>query len=174
MVPVFECFKKKFPAPEVLANASSGEILKCIKSLGLGKRALGMKQLAFQLVSNYEGKVPKTQKELLRLCGVGNYVSKAVLSCAFGESVPAVDVNFARVVKRVFSLKTGAEPQKDKMLLRFADMLFKYVEREFKIFNWGIIDFSNLLCTPKNPKCSICPLNSFCNHGLMILKSAHL
>ena len=100
---------------------------------------------------------------MLELYGVGQYISNAVLSVAFEKNVPAIDSNFARVLKRVFSLKTSTIPQKDKNLILFADNLVPNANGNFKIFNWTIIDFSNMICLPRKPKCSKCPLNSICD-----------
>jgi A/G-specific adenine glycosylase len=166
VVPVFDCFRRSFPTPKDLVEASPNKILKCIASLGLRKRAVGLKRLALKLVSDYEGKVPRTQKELLELFGVGHYVANAVLSVAFEKNVPAIDSNFARVLKRVFSLKTSTIPQKDKNIILFANNLVSHVDGNFKIFNWAIIDFSNMMCLPRKPKCPICPLNSICDNGI--------
>ena len=170
VVPVYVCFRRSFPKPQDLAEASENAILNCIQSLGLRKRASGLKRLAIQLVSDFEGRVPKTRKELIQLYGVGNYAANAVLSVAYEKNVPAIDANFARILKRVFSVETSAIPQKDENLALFANNLVPYVDGKFKIFNWTLIDFSNMICLPRTPKCPACPLKSICHYSAVILR----
>lgn len=172
VVPVYVCFRRRFPKPQDLADASENAILNCIKSLGLRKRAAGLKRLAIQLVSDFEGRVPKTQKELIQLYGVGEYAANAVLSVAYEKNVPAIDANFARVLKRVFFIETSTVPQKDASIVLFANNLLPYVNGNFKTFNWAIIDFSNMICLPRNPKCPVCPLKSICHYGTAVLERA--
>jgi len=31
-------------------------------------------------------------------------------------------------------------------------------------FNWAMIDFAALVCTPRNPRHNICPMNDFCSY----------
>ena len=165
VVPIFNSFIKKFPTPNVLAFTKEATIFEYIKPLGLKKRAAGLKQLGEQLLSKYDGKVPATEKELLDIFGVGQYAANAVLCYAFKKDTVTVDANVARVLDRVFTLTHKAIAQKDKNIHLFAKELIPNLHGKCREFNLGIIDLASLICTPKKPKCSICPVTSICDYS---------
>jgi len=174
VVPSFENFVLNYPNPQVLDKTSLEDVRKSIRSLGLEKRAQGLKRLAKQLVTHHGGKIPNNKKELLGLYGIGNYIANAVLCLAYGEDVPLVDANFARVLKRVFSLQTKEPAQKDKRVWLFATRIMPYARSHSRELNLAIIDLASLICTPKNPKCAECPLNKNCDYALRTGKSSGL
>lgn len=165
VVAIYRDFIKQYPSPHALANASLEEVAASIKSLGLRKRAHGLKMVAQQLVNKHAGKIPKDRKELLALYGVGNYIADAVLCHAYSVDVLTVDANLARVFKRAFSLQTRTIPQKDKSVRLFASEILSYAENHCRELNLAIIDLANLVCTPKKPRCPECPLNLICDYA---------
>jgi A/G-specific adenine glycosylase len=66
------------------------------------------------LVEKYDGKLPKTAKELQDIPGIGKYTAGAIASIAFGEVSPLVDGNVIRVLSRVRSI--GADPKKPEII----------------------------------------------------------
>lgn len=169
VVPVYERFVKKYSDPHSLSKASVSELKAEILSLGLEKRAQGLKKLAEQLVEEDMGEIPGSRNDLLKLHWVGNYIANAILCHAFGKDVPTVDANFARVLVRVFSLKTKHPAQKDKRIWDFARGLMPLVKNSARTLNLGILDFASKICTPQKPSCEKCPLNSICDYGIMVL-----
>jgi A/G-specific adenine glycosylase len=174
VLPVYEPFLRQFPDFDSLCKASVTEIRESIISLGLEKRALGLKKLAEQLTNEYGGNVPCTRKELLELYGVGNYVANAVICHAFGIDALTVDANFARVLDRVFSLKPNHPAQKDKRVWAFAESLMPYARGKCRTLNLGILDLASAICTPRKPSCTECPLNTICDYGTLVLAEAGL
>jgi A/G-specific adenine glycosylase len=173
VLPVFNSFIKKYPDPRALSASSIENIKSSIISLGLEKRAKGLKIMAGQIVSRYSGKVPENEKDLLSLYGVGNYIANAVLCHAYGHRVPTVDANFARVVKRVFSLKAKDPLQKDRNIWSFARRVLSHAGSNFRLVNLAIIDLASLICTPRDPKCPECPLNMICDYNQKEEKRMH-
>lgn len=169
VVPVYERFVKKYPNPHSLSKASVSEIRAEILSLGLEKRAQGLKKLAEQLVEEHRGKIPNSRNELVKLHWVGNYSANALLCHAFGEDVPTVDANFARLLIRVFSLKPKHPAQKDKRIWAFAQSLMPLVKGRARALNLAILDLASKICTPQKPSCETCPLNSICDYGIKAL-----
>jgi len=165
VISTFENFILRYPNPHVLAEASLEDIKKSIQSLGLAKRAQGLKRLAVQLVTNYGGEIPGNEKDLLRLHWIGNYIANAILCHAYGVDVPTVDANFARVLKRVFSLQIKEPAQKDKSVWLLARSIMPYARGHSRELNLAIIDLASLICIPRNPKCSMCPLNTICDNA---------
>ena len=63
---------RRYPDPETLAAASTADIERIIRTLGLFRaKAKSLKQCARQLVEEFGGAVPATMEELTRLAGVG-------------------------------------------------------------------------------------------------------
>ena len=166
VVPVYERFVKKYPDLRSLSKASVSEIKAEILSLGLEKRAQGLKKLAEQLVKEHMGEIPKSREDLVKLHWVGNYIANALLCHAFGVDIPTVDVNFARLLVRVFSLKSKHPAQKDKRIWAFAQSLIPLVKGRARALNLAILDLASKICTPHKPACAVCPLNPICDYGI--------
>ena len=72
---------KKANTPEDFAKMDLSEIENWIKSIGIYKnKAKNIKATSKILLDDYEGKVPKDKKELVKLPGVGNKTANVVLS----------------------------------------------------------------------------------------------
>lgn len=170
VVPVYKQFLQTYPDIDSLSKASVSEVRSAILSLGLEKRAEGIKQLADQIMEECHGRIPRTREELMQLHWVGNYIANAILCYAFQQDVPTVDVNFARVLERVFSLKLKHPAQKDKRVHELALHLVPHAKSSCRVLNLGILDLANRICTAKNPSCQICPVNSVCDYGTAVLK----
>jgi len=170
VVPVYKRFLQKYPDLASLSTASVSDVRLAILSLGLEKRAKGIKQLANQIMEQYHGRIPRTREELMQLHWVGTYIANAILCHAFQTDVPTVDVNFARVLDRVFSLKPKQPAQKDKRVHEFARQLIPPAKGNCRVLNLGILDLASNICTSKKPSCQICPVNSVCDYGAVVLK----
>ncbi len=155
-------FIKKYPDPKVLSNADENELSKCLKPLGIEyKRAELFLKFGKVITKDFREKVPDTEKELLKLPGVGQYATNAVLSFSHNENVPMVDTNFIRFIERVFGLKSRkSRARNDKEIWEFASTLIP--EGRSRDFNLAVIDFGAILCKAKNPDCDICPLIKYC------------
>jgi len=174
VVPVYERFMMKYPDPTSLSAASVSGLRASIRSLGLEKRAPALKKLAKQIMKQHDGRIPCTKDGLLELHFVGNYTANALLCNAFGECVPTIDSNFARVLERVFSLRLGRPAQKDKRLWKFAESLMPDAKGSCRTFNLGIMDLASAICTPRKPSCKKCPLNTICDYGASVLNVVSL
>lgn len=111
----------------------------------------------------FEGKVPLQRSDLLKLPGVGLYISNAVRSFAFNAPVPILDTNTIRIFDRLFGLRSKlARARTDKTLeTEIGNYLPKHNSREF---NYALLDFGALVCTAQRPKCEACPLRSICQY----------
>jgi len=157
---------KNFPDFKDIINADLRKLKKILKPLGLeNTRAKNLKLLSSEIVHNYNGKVPKTKEELLKLPGVGPYTANAVMCFAFKKDVSMVDTNILRVLQRVFSLKAdGARPRTDKKIWEFAESLpLKGTGRDF---NYAVLDFAATVCKATKPECSSCVMNKICDYYL--------
>jgi A/G-specific adenine glycosylase len=160
---VWHEFFRKFPAVSDLASASEEEVASVLKPLGLWRqRAKQLKALANELIAKYGGEVPRRYEDLRALPGVGDYVARATLVFAFGIPTYLLDVNTRKVVQRFFFHPWEAS---DREVIEVLELALPADPEECKIFNWGLIDFSALVCSRK-PKCAKCPLGGSCSYRL--------
>ena len=127
-----------------------------------------MKKIAQQILSEYGGKIPDTERDLLKLKGVGHYTANAVLAFAYGKCVPVVDSNIARVLRRYFNLENKKPAYADRDLWALAKKVLPLTNcREY---NYGLLDLAALICHPKNPECEKCPLREYCSYEKSLKK----
>ena len=154
---VYDVFFKKFPDIQSLAQAEVSDIEDTIRRLGFQRqRAKQFKGIGSAILREHGGKIPSNKEDLLNLSGIGNYVANAVLCFAFDRDEPIVDMNVRRVVGRYFGWKEINDKEVEERLRRVIP------EGMAKQFNWGIIDFSALICSRK-PKCKKCFLSDLCS-----------
>lgn len=147
-------FLAKFPSFESLANASEEEVLAAWSGLGYYSRARNLHETA--KFTWKRGGFATTQKELLKLAGIGRYTASAICSFAYHQNVAVVDTNIERVIKRYFGL-----------LGQSAEMTWKNAQNFLNPksptqHNQALMDLGALTCTPQNPSCHACPLRPTC------------
>jgi DNA (cytosine-5)-methyltransferase 1 len=163
VLPVFNHFIQKYPTINELSVAKQAEVEKIIKDLGLIYRAERLISIAKQFAVDYQSKVPSQKDHLLKLRGLGNYVSSAVTCFAFNKRVAIVDTNIVRLIERVFDFKSSKNrPRDDNAVWKFAEALLPI--QKVKDYNYALLDFSALICTAGNPRHEICPLKKICKY----------
>lgn len=150
-----------YPTPEALAAAPIEDIISKIKTIGLYRnKAKNIKTCAYQLITEFNGKVPQTREELMSLAGVGRKTANVVLGDAFGIPAIAVDTHVERVSKRLRICKLSANVlEVEETLMR------KMPKNEWVDTHHTLIFFGRYHCTARNPKCEICPLLEICQEG---------
>ncbi len=160
VIPYFESFLRRFPDFQSLANAEESEVLNAWQGLGYYSRARNLLASAHRVCDVYGGELPHEEQELLTLPGVGEYMSRAILSIAYDEPFAAVDGNLLRVYARLQGLKTiPSSPNEKKVCGDF----FVSVMDHPSSFNQALMDLGELVCPPHGaPLCSSCPLAAYC------------
>lgn len=157
---VFNLFIEKFPTIHQAATANPDELTAVLHSLGLHHRIPRFIALFKELMINYGGNIPSDPKELMKLPGVGRYIAHAVLCFGFGQQVPVVDVNIARVLSRFFGIRSiKKRPHTDPVFWEYANRLIKLGNA--MDINEAMLDFASLICL-KKPRCGDCPVKSMC------------
>ena len=168
-LPYYYTYINTYPTVQDLAAAPEDEVLRHWQGLGYYSRARNMHHTAQQVVREYNGQFPETYAELLKLRGVGQYTAAAIASFAFDEKVAVLDGNVFRVLARVFGLTQDiAAPASRRVFQVLADQLIP-AETPAE-FNQAIMEFGAIQCTPVNPDCLFCPLQSHCyafQHGMV-------
>jgi A/G-specific adenine glycosylase len=160
-LPFYQRFLERFPQLKTLAEADLQDVLKIWEGMGYYARARNLHQGAKMVIQEYGGLIPAGMKEFRKIPGVGEYISSAVLSIAFGQAHAVVDGNVKRVLARLFQFevpvnKTGAYRTFKNVAEKLLD------KRDPGTFNQALMELGATLCKPKNPECAICPLESFC------------
>lgn len=148
-----------YPTLESLANAEISDIEQYIHSCGFYRQKAKDIVLACQMLrKDYDGKVPGTMEELLKLPGVGRKTANLLLGDIFGAPGSVVcDTHCIRICGRL-GLSKGKEPEKVEKQLRKI-----LPPEESSDFCHRIVLFGREICTARKPKCGECPLSPFCN-----------
>lgn len=157
VLPYFASFTRRFGSFRALARASEEDVLAAWSGLGYYRRARALKRVAEQLWKSKRGQLPREAEALRALPGFGDYTTAAVGSIAFGLPLAAVDGNVRRVFARVFLI--GAKNE-EKSVRELADEMLD--RKRPGDWNQAVMELGALVCTPMQPRCMVCPLNSYC------------
>ncbi len=161
VIPYFLRWMERFPSLRALAAASQQDVLSAWEGLGYYSRARNLHRAAQQLLSQGLDQLPAGRAELERLPGIGRYTAGAIASIAFGQDEAALDANIRRVLARVFDVSLPARsPQGEARLWALAREVLP--PGRAGDFNQALMDLGSAICTPHNPACLLCPINSFC------------
>lgn len=97
-------FLAAFPDFKALAQAPTAKLLKIWSGMGYNRRALSLKALAQNVVSEHKGRLPSAPDILVTLPGIGKYTAGAVAAFAFNKPVVFMDTNIRRVYIHEFFL----------------------------------------------------------------------
>lgn len=161
VAPYYGKFLRAFPTVFDLARASQDEVLKGWEGLGYYARARNLHAAARRVVSALGGRLPETVEELMALPGIGRSTAGAIAAIAFGKDAPILDANAARVIGRVFFAGDGQKGAagRRRMWEVSGRLVLPGKGRQTAL---ALMDFGALVCTPRNPACSACPLGRYC------------
>ncbi len=161
VIPYFERWLERFPNVHALASASLDDVLKVWEGLGYYARARNLHRAARIVVEEFGGRLPSRREDLLALPGIGPYTAGAILSLAFGQDEPVVDGNVRRVLCRVFGIEEDPRrPRVERRLWDIARSLI--VPGRAREINEALMDLGREVCTPRQPRCDLCPLHDLC------------
>ncbi len=149
---------KKYPTAERLSHATAEDVFPLIKSISYpnnkSKHLVGM---ATMLMTDFDGEVPMTVEELVKLPGVGRKTANVITSVIDEQPNMAVDTHVFRVSARI-GLTIGAKTPiaAEKQLIKFIPP--QYVHRAH---HWLILH-GRYICVARKPKCDQCGINMVC------------
>jgi A/G-specific adenine glycosylase len=157
----FERFVIRFPDVGALARARLDEVLRLWQGLGYYARARALHQAAKVVAKRFAGELPASEAALLGLPGVGRSTAGAILSIAFGQSVPVLDANVARVLVRLRAIENPWPNVRGSSDLwhRAAQLLDHGRPGDW---NQALMELGALVCLPKHPRCRACPVRRWC------------
>ena len=158
VIPYFKNFIQKYPSQKKLSEANEDQILAAWSGLGFYRRARNIFASKEIIKKNYGNRFPKEFQQIISLPGVGKSTAGAIMSLAYLEPHPILDGNVKRVISRF--LKKELDLLKETELWNLSEEM---VNRDDCFsYTQGIMDLGATICTPANPSCSICPVNSQC------------
>ena len=151
----------RFPTPKAMATSDVEELLSLWQGAGYYARARRLHALSV-LVSKrksdggYDGEIPSSVDELLKLPGIGPYTASAIASIAFGVPSPVVDGNVKRVSSRILAIES---PSTNTLRTWAGSMLDP---KRAGDSNQALMELGAIVCRPKSPKCELCPMTRWC------------
>lgn len=160
-LPYFERFVRAFPTLADLAAAELAAVLKQWEGLGYYARARRLHACA-RLLAASDGIIPAEAEALARLPGIGLYTAAAIASIAYGRPFPVVDGNVLRVRARL--LADAADPSRAAVKKQVYQELLAIIRQvaDPSAFNQALMEIGALVCQPRQPLCSSCPLRAAC------------
>ena len=149
--------KKKYETPKQLAQADEKEVAEIIRTIGMYRtKSKNIINLAKMLVEKYDGIVPESDEELVKLPGVGRKTANVVMAVGFGHQRIAVDTHVFRVSNRI-----GFVNESDVLKTELA--LMKTIpENRWTKTHHSLIFHGRRCCTARNPKCDECVIKDLC------------
>lgn len=158
----YQKFIDQFSDVYALAQANLQQVLKAWEGMGYYARARNLHKAAQIIVAEKEGVIPQNYADFKKLPGAGEYITAAVLSQAFNAAYAVVDGNVKRVITRLFLIDQPVNLSSSASIFKqHADLLLD--RHEPGTFNQAMMELGATVCRPKNPKCHICPISSFCS-----------
>jgi len=152
---------KKYPDPASMSKASFDDLFPLVRSISYPnnktKHLIGMSQL---LMDVFNGEVPMTIEDLVKLPGVGRKTANVITSVIDQQPNMAVDTHVFRVSRRV-----GLVPMTAKTPLAVEKDLIKNIPAILvhKAHHWLILH-GRYTCLARSPKCDTCGITEFCKY----------
>lgn len=152
----------KFPTIESIAACDLSDVEEIVRPCGLYRtKAKNIRDACKMVIDDYNGKIPDSMDELLKLPGVGRKIANLLLGDIYKKPVIVADTHCIRICGRLGfyseSLKDPAKVEK---------ILVPIIEPEKSSdFCHRIVSFGRDVCTARSPKCEKCQLSKLCEHS---------
>jgi A/G-specific adenine glycosylase len=154
-------FLRRFPDVGTLAAADEDAVLGAWSGLGYYRRARLLHRGAQFVAGQLRGRLPSDAASLRRIPGVGRYTAGAIASIAFDRPEPLVDGNVARVLSRVRGIDDPARQGADHDAhWSLAAAILEHGSP--RILAQALMELGATICTPRSPRCLLCPLRDPC------------
>jgi endonuclease-3 len=150
---------KAFPTPKAMAAASPPELEELIRTTGFFRnKAKSIKGAARVVTDEFNGQVPRTMDEILKLPGVARKTANVVLGSWYGIAVGVVvDTHVLRLSRRLELTKNSAPEKVEQDLMKIIP------QSRWIAFSHELIHHGRQVCVARNPRCEECTLEKLCN-----------
>lgn len=149
---------RKYPTLEKLSEAPIDLLEEILKPIGsFRKKAIYVKDIAYNLTTKYQGVVPTDREKLEKLKGVGRKTINVFLSEYYNFPAIAVDTHVERISKRLrIASKKATVLEVEEKLQKF------FPKNEWAKRHLQLVLFGRYYCKAVKPDCSSCPLKELC------------
>ncbi len=152
---------KDYPDAKSISQMSIRDLELKIKSVGLYRnKAKNIIAMARILDKKYNGEVPNSREELIKLPGVGRKTANVILSVGFNHDAIAVDTHVFRVSNRIGLANAANVDNTEKQLMK------NIPQKSWSDAHHWLIWHGREICKAQNPKCEICPIQPHCKYFL--------
>jgi A/G-specific adenine glycosylase len=182
VLPYWERWMRALPNLATLAKAKPHTLHKLWEGLGYYTRVRNLQRAARLIVEQQDGRFPKDFDALLALPGIGRYTAGAICSIAFDQPQPILDGNVIRVLTRLWGIAGNPRERKtndrlwqlaEELVMLAADTgaratalhasrITHQTPRPCSQFNQSLMELGALICTPRQPRCGVCPIAQHC------------
>lgn len=147
----------RYPTALDYAQADRTELEELIRPTGFYRnKAASLTKLGQALVERFDGELPDTMDELVRLPGVGRKTANVILGNAFGVPGITVDTHFGRLVRR-WAWTSEEDP------VKVEHVVGELIERkEWTLLSHRVIFHGRRVCHARKPACGVCVLAKDC------------
>ncbi|WP_213166039.1 endonuclease III [Alkalicella caledoniensis] len=154
---------QKANSPHEMVGLGIDDLKNEIKECGLfNNKSKNIMLCCTDLLDKHNGEVPGDLDELTNLAGVGRKTANVVLSNAFDVPAIAVDTHVFRVSNRIGIVRAKNVDATEKQLMK------KIPKNLWTLSHHLLIFHGRRICTARNPKCEVCPVNEHCRYAKKI------
>lgn len=147
----------RWPTPQALAEADRADLEEVIRPTGFFRnKAAALQRLSRQITDDYDGKVPVSIDDLVKLPGVGRKTANVVRGHAFGLPAITTDTHVLRVSKRL-GWTTSAKPEVVE-----TDLQQLFDPSDWTVLSDTLIFHGRRRCHAKKPACGACVVGGLC------------
>lgn len=163
VLPYFHRWISNFPDFDSIARAKEEVVVKNWEGLGYYSRARNLHRVARILTSNE--KIPSRAKEWEQYPGIGPYTAAAISSISFHYPAAVLDGNVIRILTRLTAAATLFNDNNSaiRKLTPLANKLLDVINPG--THNQAMMELGATVCMRSKPRCSVCPVHSFCSAG---------
>ncbi|MEM9916391.1 MAG: endonuclease III [Planctomycetota bacterium] len=151
---------KKYPTPEKMANAKLADLEQLVKTCGFYRnKAKNILAAAIMIVEDFDGQVPQTIEDLIKLPGAARKTANVVLGNAFGiNEGMVVDTHIGRL-----SVRLGFTEHDSKNAVKIEqDLMALFPRKTWTQLAHLFIAHGRAVCKAQRPTCDTCPIKRSC------------
>ncbi len=156
-----------YPDIESLSQATPEALFPLIKSISYpNNKTNHLIGMAKMVMHEFEGKIPMTVNELMKLPGVGRKTANVITSVIDNQPNMAVDTHVFRVANRIGLVTAKTPLETEKQLVKNLPRDLIYVAHHWLILH------GRYVCLARKPKCEICGLRPICKYYQSVVAPA--
>lgn len=146
-----------YPTPAKLAKAEVAHVEQLVRSTGFYQtKAKNLVGMASQVMTRFDGEVPREIEDLITLPGVGRKTANVLRSVVFDLPGLPVDTHVGRLSRRL-----GLTKLEDPVKVEY-ELNAMLPPPEWGQFSLRLILHGRRVCDAKKPKCEECLLEKLC------------